>query len=59
MDNEQIDIMVKMHRYLIRNEMKMLIHRINGDSEKECLQEAFNNTEWENFAKWFKKIRDE
>ena len=59
MNNEQIDYMVKMHRYLIRNEMKMLIHRINGDSEKECLQEVFNDTEWEKFAKWFKVIRNE
>ena len=59
MTDDQIDYMVKMHRYLIRNEMKMLIHRINGDSEKECLQEAFNNTEWENFAKWFKVMKDE
>jgi hypothetical protein len=51
--------MVKMHRHLIRCEMKMLIHRINGDSEKECLQEAFNDTEWNDFAKWFKVIKDE
>ena len=59
MNEEQIDTMVKMHRRLIQCEMKMLIHRINGDSEKECLQEAFNITEWEKFAKWFKDMRDE
>ena len=59
MNDSQIDTMVKMHRCLIRNEMKMLIHRINGDIEKECLQEAFNNTEWNDFAKWFKVIKDE
>jgi hypothetical protein len=59
MNDDQIDTMVKMHRCLIRNEMKMLIHRINGDIEKECLQEAFNNTEWNDFAKWFKVIKDE
>lgn len=59
MTDEQIDYMVKTHRYLIRNEMKMLIHRINGDSKEECLQEAFNITEWEKFAKWFKDMRDE
>ena len=59
MNEEQIDTMVKMHRRLIQCEMKMLIHRINGDSEKECLQEAFNDTEWNEFAKWFKDMRDE
>ena len=59
MTDEQIDTMVKMHRRLIQCEMKMLIHRINGDSEKECLQEAFNDTEWNEFAKWFKDMRDE
>ena len=59
MNDSQIDYMVKTHRYLIRNEMKMLIHRINGDSEKECLQEAFNDTEWNDFAKWFKVMREE
>ena len=59
MDSEQIDIMVKMHRYLIRNEMKILIHRINHEPNAEVLQEAFNDKEWIEYAKWLKEIRDE
>jgi hypothetical protein len=39
--------------------MKMLIYRINHESNAEVLQEAFNDKEWIEFAKWFKKIRDE
>jgi len=59
MDSEQIDIMVKMHRYLIRNEMKILIHRINHEPNAEVLQEALNDKEWIEYAKWLKEIRDE
>jgi hypothetical protein len=59
MTDEQICEMLNRHRLLIQCEMKMLIHRINGDSEKECLQESFNDTEWNDFAKWFKVMRDE
>jgi hypothetical protein len=39
--------------------MKILIHRINHEPNAEVLQEAFNDTEWEKFAKWLKVIRDE
>jgi hypothetical protein len=39
--------------------MKMLIHRINHEPNAEVLQEAFNDKEWIEFAKWFKEIRDE
>jgi hypothetical protein len=59
MTDEQIDTMIKMHRYLIRNEMKMLIHRINGEPNAEELQETINDKEWEDFAKWFKVMKDE
>jgi hypothetical protein len=59
MDNEQIDIMVNRHRVLIRNEMKILIHRINHEPNAEVLQEAFNDTQWIDFAKWLKEIREE
>ena len=59
MNDSQIDTMVKMHRRLIQCEMKMLIHRINGEPNAEELQEAFNDTEWNDFAKWFKVMRDE
>ena len=59
MTEEQIDTMVKMHRRLIQCEMKMLIHRINGEPNAEELQETINDTEWNDFAKWFKVMRDE
>ena len=59
MTDFDIDTMLKMHRVLIRNEMKILIHRINHEPNAEVLQEAFNDKEWIEFAKWFKKIRDE
>ena len=59
MTEEQIDTMVKMHRRLIQCEMKMLIHRINGEPNAEELQETINDKEWEDFAKWFKVIKDE
>jgi hypothetical protein len=59
MTDLQICEMVNRHRILIRNEMKMLIHRINHEPNAEVLQEAFNDTEWEKFAKWLKVIRDD
>ena len=46
MTDEQICEMVNRHRVLIRNEMKILIHRINHEPNAEVLQEAFNNKEW-------------
>jgi hypothetical protein len=59
MDSEQIDIMVNRHRILIRNEMKILIHRINHEPNAEVLQEELNDTKWIEFAQWLKGIRDE
>ena len=59
MTDAQICEMVNRHRVLIRNEMKMLIYRINHESNAEVLQEALNDKEWIEFAKWFKEIRDE
>lgn len=59
MTDKQIDAMLKMHRRLIRCEMSMLIHRINGDSNAEELREKLNDKEWDDFANWFKAIRDE
>jgi len=64
MTNEQIDIMVKMHRYLIQNEINHTFQRFyalnhNEDYSAANRLEAFNDTEWEKFAKWFKVIRDE
>jgi hypothetical protein len=59
MTDAQICEMVNRHRVLIRNEMKMLIYRINHEPNAEVLQEAFNDTKWIEFAKWLKEIRDE
>jgi hypothetical protein len=57
MTDFDIDTMLKMHRVLIRNEMKILIHRINREPNAEVLQEAFNDREWGDFAKWFKEMK--
>jgi len=59
MTDEQICEMVNRHRILIRNEMKILIHRINHEPNAEVLQEEFNDTKWIEFAQWLKGIRDE
>jgi hypothetical protein len=59
MTDKQIDEMLDWHRILIRNEMKIVIHRINREPNAEVLQEALNDKEWIEFAKWFKDIRDE
>lgn len=59
MTDLQICEMVNWHRYLMRCEMKMLIHRINHEPNAEVLQEALNDTKWIEFAKWFKDMRDE
>ena len=59
MTDEQICEMVNRQRVLIRNEIKILIHRINHEPNAEVLQEAFNDKEWIEYAKWFKDIRDE
>lgn len=58
MTDEQIDTMLQMHRYLIKCELCVLVDKINKDREKELLQVAHNDSEWEKFAKWFKMIRD-
>jgi hypothetical protein len=36
-----------------------LIAKINKEPKTAVLQEAFNDTEWENFAKWFKMLKEE
>ena len=59
MTDEQICEMVNRQRVLIRNEMKILIHRINHEPNAEVLQEVFNDKEWIEYAKWLKEIRDE
>ena len=59
MTDEQIDKMLQMHRYLIECELNLLIAKINKEPKTAVLQEAFNDTEWENFAKWFKMLKEE
>ena len=64
MSPEQIDTMVKMHRYLMRCEIKHSFDKFcaengNGDFSTANLSEAFNDTKWDEFAKWFKMIREE
>ena len=56
MEESQIDTMVRMHRYLIKCELNALIHKINKDTEKELIQEEFNDKEWREFSRWFKLI---
>jgi hypothetical protein len=59
MTDEQIDTMLQMHRYLIKCELNTMVAKINREKDTELLQEAFNDTKWEEFAKWFKMIRDQ
>lgn len=60
MTDEQIDTMLKMHRYLIMNEINlMVLHQMNGNNRAAKLQEQKNNEEWEKFALWLRMIRDE
>ena len=57
--DEQIDFMLQMHRYLIKCELNTMVAKINREKDTELLQEAFNDIKWEEFAKWFKMIRDQ
>ena len=59
MTDEQIDTMLKMHRYLIHCEISYLVDKMNQDDRAAELQEKVNNEEWTKFALWLKKIRDE
>lgn len=58
MTDKQIDTMLKMHRYLIKCELNTMVAIVNREKDTELLQEAFNDKKWEEFAKWFKMIRD-
>ena len=64
MTDEQIDYMLVMHRYLMRCEIrhgfdKFCAENGNEDYSTANRSEAFNDTKWEEFAKWFKVIRDQ
>jgi hypothetical protein len=58
MTDEQIDTMLQMHRYLIKCELNTMVAKINREKDTELSQEAFNDTKWEEFAKWMKMLRD-
>lgn len=59
MTDDQIRYMLEMHRYLIKCELNTMVAKINREKDTELLQEAFNDTKWEEFSKWFKMIRDQ
>ena len=59
MTDDQIDTMLKMHRYLIKNEINAWVHQVNENYDASKLQEQKNKEDWNNFALWLKKIRDE
>ena len=59
MTDDQIKYMLEMHRYLIKCELNTMVAKINREKDTELLQEAFNDTKWEEFTKWFKMIRDQ
>ena len=59
MTEEQIDYMLVMHRYLMRCEIKHSFDKFcaengNEDYSTANRSEAFNDTKWNDFAKWLK-----
>jgi hypothetical protein len=59
MTDEQIETMLKMHRYLIFNEIKYAFDVVGQDNRASALQKQINDEEWDKFSKWLKEIRDE
>jgi len=59
MTDSQIDTMLQMHRYLICSEIKQALYQISQDDNAAELQKQINEEEWEKFALWLKKIRDD
>ena len=59
MTNQQIETMLKMHRYLIFNEIKYAFDVVGQDNRASGLQKQINDEEWQKFSKWLKEIRDE
>ena len=59
MTNEQINTMLKMHRYLIFNEIKYAFDVVGQDNRASALQKQINDEEWNNFDRWLRMIRDE
>ena len=59
MTNEQINTMLKMHRYLIQGEIRHAFDVISQNNRASGLQKQINDEEWQKFSKWLKEIRDE
>jgi hypothetical protein len=59
MSPEQIDKMLKMHRYLMKCEIRHAFDVISQNESSARIQEEVNNKNWDDFAKWFKVMRDE
>ena len=64
MNDAQIDTMLQMHRYLMMCEISYAFDKFrasNGgqDYRTANIKKAFNDTEWEKFAKWFKMLKEE
>ena len=59
MTDDQIDTMLKMHRFLIVNEIKQALFQIYQDDNAAKLQEQINDDDWEKFSLWLRMIRDE
>ena len=59
MTNEQIEKMLKMHRYLIIGEIKYAFDVVGQDNRASALQKQINDQGWDNFDRWLRMIRDE
>ena len=59
MTDEQIETMLKMHRYLIFNEIRYAFDVVGQTNRASALQKQINDEEWDKFYRWFKGIRDE
>ena len=59
MTNEQINTMLKMHRYLIQGEIRHAFDVISQDNRASALQKQINDEEWDKFDRWLRMIRDE
>jgi hypothetical protein len=59
MTDEQIETMLKMHRYLISNEIKYAFDVVGQTNRASALQKQINDEEWDKFYRWLRMIRDE
>jgi hypothetical protein len=59
MTDAQIETMLKMHRYLISNEIKYAFDVVGQTNRASALQKQINDEEWDKFYRWLRMIRDE